>query len=77
MGCHRLAGMNTWADKIAALQKRGWTLTALARKAGCHLSTVSDYKHGRTKEPSGMTAVTLHTLYSTGAKPPKQRKRAA
>jgi transcriptional regulator with XRE-family HTH domain len=63
--------METWADKIAALEDRGWSLTAIARAIGIpNPSSLSDIKQGRSKEPRGMAAVRLHNLFSTGVLPP-------
>lgn len=59
----------TWADRIKALEQRGWSLTEIGRAIGKSPQTVSDIKQGRTKEPGGMAAVQLHHLYATGAKP--------
>ena len=59
----------TWADRIKALEARGWTLTGIGQAIGKSPQTVSDLKQGRTKEPGGMAAVELHHLYATGAKP--------
>lgn len=63
----------TWADRIKALEGRGWSLTDIGRAIGKSPQTVSDIKQGRTKEPGGMAAVQLHHLHSTGAKPPVVR----
>ena len=63
----------TWADRIKALEAREWSLTDIAHAMGKTLQTVSEIKHGRTREPGGMAAVQLHFLYSTGAKPPITR----
>ncbi len=66
----------TWADRIKALEARGWSLTEIARAIGKSPQTVSEIKQGRTKEPGGMAAVQLHHLYSTGARPPKSEAAA-
>lgn len=63
----------TWADRIKALEARGWSLTEIARAIGKSPQTVSEIKQGRTREPGGMAAVQLHHLHSTGAKPPAVR----
>ncbi|WP_312321226.1 helix-turn-helix transcriptional regulator [Stenotrophomonas sp.] len=63
----------TWADRIKALEARGWSLTAIGDAIGKSTSAVSDIKQKRTKEPGGMAAVQLHHLYSTGALPPSQK----
>lgn len=70
MACHKLSGMTSWQNKVAALQERGWTLTQIAEATGASVSAISDLKHDRTHAPTGMVAVHLHHLYSTGAKPP-------
>ena len=61
--------MDTWADKIAALESRGWTLTGIGRAIELSPQALSDIKQGRSSEPRGMSAVLLHNLFSTGAKP--------
>lgn len=66
----------TWADRVKALEGRGWTLTSIGHAVGKSAQTISDIKQGRTKEPGGMAAVQLHHLYSTGARPPKSEAAA-
>lgn len=61
--------MDTWQDKVLALQTRGWSLTALAKKSGASIGAISDLKQGRTREPRASVGLELHHLYSTGAKP--------
>jgi len=61
--------MATWQDKVLTLQRRGWSLTALAKKSDASISAISDLKHGRTKEPRADVGLELHHLFSTGAKP--------
>lgn len=60
----------TWAEKVVALEERGWSLTGLGKAIGLSSQSVSDIKQGRTKAPTGMAAVQLHHLHSTGALPP-------
>jgi len=60
----------TWAERIKALEARGWSLTEIGRAIGKSPQAVSDLKQERTKEPGGMAAVQLHHLHSTNAKPP-------
>lgn len=60
----------SWADRIADLEKRGWSLTGIARAINLSPQGVSDIKHGRTKAPTGMAAVLLHNLHQAGATPP-------
>jgi len=62
--------MKTWSERIADLQSDGWSLTEIASAMGCSPQALSDIKQGRTKEPTGMSAVRLHNLHATGAKPP-------
>lgn len=62
--------MNTWADKIAALEASGWSLTELGRAIGLSPQALSDIKQGRTNEPRGMAAVRLHAMQ--GQRPPAQ-----
>lgn len=61
--------MDNWADKIRALEAAGWTLADLAKAIELSPQSLSDIKCGRTKAPTGMAAVKLHNLYSTGSKP--------
>lgn len=81
MASHRMAASHrkrhmeiTWADRIKALEARGWSLTAIGDAIGKSTSAVSDIKQKRTKEPGGMAAVQLHHLHSTGALPPPATK---
>jgi transcriptional regulator with XRE-family HTH domain len=62
--------MKPWSERIADLQRVGWSLTALASVIGCSPQALSDIKQGRSQEPRGMAAVRLHNLHSTGALPP-------
>jgi transcriptional regulator with XRE-family HTH domain len=55
--------MDTWSEKVRALEAAGMTLTEIARQTGMSLPGVSDVKQGRTKNPGGMPAVRLHTLF--------------
>ncbi len=69
--------MDNWSSIIGELERRGWSLTAIAKAVGSHTSSVSDIKQGRTRAPTGMAAVRLHALWSTGAMPPAGEKAAA
>jgi hypothetical protein len=69
--------MDTWADKIAALETRGWSLTGIGKAIGLSPQALSDIKQGRSTEPRGMAAVRLHNLYSTGAEPQAVADRVA
>lgn len=69
--------MTTWKHKVLSLEKRGWSLTKLARQANASVSAISDLKHGRTKEPRASVGLELHHLYSTDAKPPSDEKDAS
>jgi hypothetical protein len=60
----------SWKEKVDDLESRGWTLTAIGDAIGLSVSGVSDIKQERTKAPTGMAAVKLHYLHSTGAAPP-------
>jgi len=62
--------MDTWAEKIAVLETRGWSLTAIGKAIELSPQALSDIKQGRSTEPRGMCAVRLHNLFSTGAMPP-------
>lgn len=63
----------TWQEKVKELEARGWSLTAIGDAIGLSVSGVSDIKQGRTVSPSGMAAVKLHYLHSTGERPPQAR----
>ncbi|WLE28046.1 helix-turn-helix domain-containing protein [Xylella fastidiosa subsp. multiplex] len=54
--------MNIWQTKISKLEAYGFTLSGIARAIGIEPQSVSDIKHGRTKEPRGMAAVKLYQL---------------
>lgn len=69
--------MTTWQNKVLELEARGWSLTDLAKSTGAHVSSISDLKHGRTKQPRADVALQLHHLFSTGAQPPEQKPEAA
>jgi hypothetical protein len=68
--------MDTWAQKIISLEGRGWSLTAIGKAIVLSPQSLSDIKQGRTKEPTGMAAVRLHNLFSTGACPAIKREAA-
>ncbi|NIJ91901.1 hypothetical protein FHT12_000559 [Xanthomonas campestris] len=53
----------TWSDRIRALEGHGRSLTEIGRLIGKSPQAVSDIKQGRTREPGGMAAVRLHSLY--------------
>lgn len=59
----------TWADRIRDLEERKWSLTAIAGAIGLSPQGVSDIKQGRTKAPTGMSAVRLYELHVSGALP--------
>jgi transcriptional regulator with XRE-family HTH domain len=61
--------MDTWAEKIATLESRGWSLSGIGRSIGLSPQALSDIKQGRSTSPRGMAAVRLHNLFSTGEKP--------
>ncbi|NRP54186.1 hypothetical protein XFRB_02010 [Xylella fastidiosa] len=54
--------MNIWQTKISKLEAQGFTVSGIARAIGIEPQSVSDIKHGRTKEPRGMAAVKLYQL---------------
>lgn len=64
--------MKPWSERIADLQRDGWSLTALGKAIGLSPQSLSDIKQGRCQEPRGMAAVRLHHLHSTGTKPPTE-----
>lgn len=53
-----------WSDRITELEQAGLSLTTIASEIGVALTTASDIKTGRTKEPRGMAAVKLDKLHS-------------
>jgi len=63
--------MNTisWSARIKALEAIGWSLTDIARAVGKSTGAISDLKHGRITEPTGMAAVRLHHLHAMGIRP--------
>lgn len=52
-----------WSDMVRALEGWGWSLTAIADSIGLSIQALGDIKQGRTKAPTGMAAVNLHSLY--------------
>lgn len=68
--------METWADRICALETMGWSLTDIAREIGLSAQAVSDLKQGRSSAPRGMAAVKLHQLAQSPPNPPSQRDSA-
>lgn len=62
-----------WADRITELESRGWSLAGIGEAIELSPQSVSDIKQGRTKAPTGMAAVKLYHLHSTGARPPMIR----
>lgn len=52
----------SWAERIAALEGLGWSLTEIGEVIELSPQGVSDIKCGRTKEPRGMSAVRLYRL---------------
>lgn len=59
--------MKTWAQRIAALEADGWSLTGIGAYIELSPQSLSDIKQGRTIEPRGMAAVRLHAM--EGLKP--------
>lgn len=53
----------TWSDMVRALEGWGWSLTGIGEAIGLSVQSVGDIKQGRTKAPTGMAAVNLHSLY--------------
>jgi len=58
-----------WSAVIKGMERRGWTLAAISRETGMAPGTVGDIKRGRTKAPTGDSAVRLHQLHTSKAKP--------
>ena len=63
-----------WQTVIAEIQARGITFTRLARVLQTTKGTLGDIKSGRTKEPTGMLAVRLYKLYTSGVRNPREPK---
>ena len=61
--------MNIWAQKIADLEAAGWTLTGIGQRIELSPQSLSDIKQGRSKEPRGMAAVSLHSLHVSECPP--------
>lgn len=61
--------MESWSEKIKALEGREWSLKLLSEATGLSPQSLSDIKTGRTKQPNGMAAVRLHTLFTSGMRP--------
>jgi len=60
----------TWAQQaVVDLESWGWTLTGIAEETGISISSVSDLKQLRTKEPTGLGAVKLHQLHENKQRP--------
>lgn len=55
--------MDNWAEKIRALEAAGWSLTKIGESIELSPQALSDIKQGRSKAPTGMSAVRLHGLY--------------
>jgi len=55
----------TWQNRIAALEKRGWTLADIGRQIGLKRAAVCDIKKGRTRTPNGNAAHALVQLHAT------------
>lgn len=51
-----------WQDIISSLSAAGMTYAQIAKEAGCAMSTIGDLATGRSKAPTGMTAVNLMNL---------------
>lgn len=60
--------MQTWSQRVIALEAAGWSLTRLSKELGISQQALSDIKQGRTIEPRGMAAVRLHSLHEELAK---------
>lgn len=58
-------GMHNWKSFVTDLESWGYSLRGLARKLGCHVTTLSDIKQGRTKEPKAMLGIALLTLHTS------------
>ena len=52
-----------WSNVIKTLEKQGLTLTEIASRVGLSVSALSDIKNRRSREPTGMVAVRLHSLW--------------
>jgi transcriptional regulator with XRE-family HTH domain len=54
--------MSEWSERICRIEASGLSLTELAERIGVPVSTLGDIKHGRSKQPRGMTAVRLYEM---------------
>lgn len=59
-----------WADRIRALEDKGWSLRAIGDVIDLSPQSLSDIKNGRTKAPVGMAAVQLFQLHARECLPP-------
>jgi transcriptional regulator with XRE-family HTH domain len=57
-----MAPMSEWSERICRIEASGLSLTELSESIGVPVSTLSDIKTGRSKQPRGMTAVRLYEL---------------
>jgi hypothetical protein len=64
----------TWAQRIADLEAKEWTLRAIADAIGMKLNALGEIKAGRTIEPRGMPAVKLYELHqrTCGVRPKRK-----
>lgn len=69
--------MVTWAQRIADLEARSWSLTKIAAEVGASTSAMSDIKQGRTKEPRASVAMALHALHARVMAEPAPDREAA
>ena len=69
--------MKTWSERIIELEATGLSLTEIADRIEASLSSVSEIKQGRSKQPCGMAAVNLHALHKERVKEKPRKKRAA
>lgn len=67
----------SWSEKIIELEGRGWSLKSLSETTALSPQSLSDIKAGRTKQPTGMAAVRIHTLFTSGMRPDARTSHSA
>lgn len=66
-----------WTDCILDIEGCGLSLSAIARELNCPITTLSDIKQGRTKEPRGSLAIALLRLHADRVAAPKREQKEA
>lgn len=55
--------MNIWAKRIVELEGKECPLKKISEETGLAVSSLSDIKNGRTKQPRGDAAMKLYELH--------------